>query len=478
MPPVLSICESFQLDLAEYARTGLRVGIWASSGRGKSFGVGVFCEELLSAGIPVIAIDPEGELHTLREQYRVLVLGGDQGDLPLPAGPAGVALALRRALSDGLGLVIDLSEHATNKGQQEAARPWLEHLWVMLSEHPSPAALVVEEVHIFAPQSGSATTADLMQRFAKQGRKRGAILVAASQRTQAVSKEFMSQLNFPAIGGFETERDYEAVKAVVDGHTFDEFRSLEPGRFYLPAAGGYYRWRPRRTSHGGSAPAWQSPAPDQVVRRDAGLDELVEQLRAAFAEAEPDQREAPSPDRARIKELEVALEQARRELTEAKEENTRLRIALQVAGLVKVQITQEVIARAPEIAAPAAAAVGAVAAPPVAKPAPATLADLKLPVESILLHPDVKELVRKSRNRARGRMTGASSWTDAIVKSLLKGTAVDPTEFASWYGYKGKTIINRIDTVLGALEDFGFATRKNGRYRVNEPYLVDLLTRG
>ncbi len=96
------------MNLTDYARPGLRVGIWASSGRGKSFGVGVFCEELLSAGIPVIAIDPEGELHTLREQFRVLVLGGERADLPLPPGRMGVHLTLSRVLEEGLGLVVDL----------------------------------------------------------------------------------------------------------------------------------------------------------------------------------------------------------------------------------------------------------------------------------------------------------------------------------------------------------------------------------
>src|SRR5262249_5141092 len=142
------------------------------------------------------------------------------------------------------------------KAQQQAAEPWLEQLWERVSERHALAALVVEEVHLFAPQSGSAVTSEIMQRFAKQGRKRGVILVAASQRTQAVSKEFMSQLNFPAIGGFETERDYNAVRAVVAGHPFEQFRSLAVGEFFLPAAGGFHRWRARRTSHGGDAPAW------------------------------------------------------------------------------------------------------------------------------------------------------------------------------------------------------------------------------
>ncbi|MFS8067608.1 MAG: helicase HerA domain-containing protein, partial [Byssovorax sp.] len=108
LAPVLTLCDDLSVSLADYARTGLRFGIWASSGRGKSFGVGVLCEELLAAGIPVIALDPEGEIFTLRERFRVLVLGGAHADLPLPTGDAAVALALRKALDEGLGLVLDL----------------------------------------------------------------------------------------------------------------------------------------------------------------------------------------------------------------------------------------------------------------------------------------------------------------------------------------------------------------------------------
>jgi hypothetical protein len=512
--PSLAICDGYRLDLTDYARTGLRVGIWASSGRGKSFGVGVLCEELLAAGIPVIAIDPEGELHTLREQYRVLVLGGEQGDLPLPPGPASIRMALGRALEEGLGLVIDLSEKPTARSQQEAARPWLEQLWILLSQRHMPAALVVEEVHIFAPQSGSACTADIMQRFAKQGRKRGAILVAASQRTQAVSKEFMSQLNFPAIGGFETERDYEAVKAVVDGHGFDEFRTLEPGRFFLTAAGDFYRWRPRQTSHGGDSPVWDPAEVQSAAVRDSALSELVAQLQEAFAADEP--ASAPVPDavaaeRARTKALEQELASVRDELLQAQAEVNRLQIALQITGAIKVMITQEIIARAPALAVPAAAQVagGAVMAavagapggtgtaaaasapaptPEQATPAvavvraeaqtPALVKEVRLTPDAILGVESIKTMIRSARDRARRRAPRSSQWVTAIVQSLAEGQALTSTEFAGRYGYWGKVTINRITAVLDALTTVGYASCKNGQYRLNEPYIRQVIMRG
>jgi len=175
MNPRLSICDGFHLELDSYARQGLRVGIWASSGRGKSFGMGVFFEELLAAGIPIIAIDPEGELHTLREQYRVLVLGGEQGDLPLPAGKFGIGLSLSRALDDGLGLVIDLSDRPTTKAQQQAALPWLEQLWVLMSERRAPAAPGGGAGHYLAPEAGVPTCGGIVQPPPKPGPPRGGV---------------------------------------------------------------------------------------------------------------------------------------------------------------------------------------------------------------------------------------------------------------------------------------------------------------
>ncbi|XXX74700.1 DUF87 domain-containing protein [Sorangium sp. So ce134] len=392
MSPILSLCDGYRLDLSDYARTGLRVGIWASSGRGKSFGVGVLCEELLAAGIPVVAIDPEGELHTLRERFRVLVLGGAHADLPLSSRERAAELALARVLDEGLGLVVDLSDQPTNRAQQEAALPFLERLWALLSERRAPAAVVVEEVHIFAPQSGASLTSEILHRLAKQGRKRGVLLAVASQRTQAVSKELMSQLNFPAIGGFEIERDYDAVKALVDGHTFEEFRALPAGEFYLPAAGRFERWRARHTAHGGDAPSWTGEAGGAPRLADSALSALIDELREALA-GETAGPPAPDPSaalRAEIRRLKQQLEQADEARRAAEAEVERLRTALQVASVVKVVIQNEIVARAGQsdgarpqaapapgaqaLAAPASGASTAPAPGAQAAPAPGALA--------------------------------------------------------------------------------------------------------
>lgn len=476
----LSICEGYHLEIQRFARVGLRVGIWASSGRGKSYGVGVFCEELLAAGIPVIAIDPEGELYTLRERFRSLVLGGPRGDLPLPPGRGSIRQVLMAARDQSLGLVVDLSDLPTSKGQQEAARPWLEELWVLLSERRQPVALVVEEVHLFAPQSGSATTAEIMQRFAKQGRKRGTILIAASQRTQAVSKEFMSQLNFPCIGGFETERDYEAVKAVVDGQPFATFRALEPGCFYLSAARQFERWRPRLTSHGGDAPDWGAPAPAEESERRTELEGLVKELQAAFAqEAEPAARLDPAAaERVRIRELEQEVVGLQASLKEARREVLKLQTALQVAGLVKVMVQQEVVQKVQHLEPPPppSGAQQEVVKTEVRAVQPEPVKDYKLPTETILADPNVKELVRKARLYTTRRYKRTSQFVPDTVKMLLNGHRFTPQSLATRWGYKSATMVNRMSAVLNGLRATGIATLRDGLYVADHSYLYRVVT--
>lgn len=479
MEQALRIGEEYRLNLSQFARTGLRVGVWASSGRGKSYGVGVFCEELLASGVPVVAIDPESELYTLRERFRVLVLGGPRADLPLPAGRASIRLVLSEAIQQRLGLVVDLSDLPTSKGQQEAARPWLEELWVLLSEQRQPTALVVEEVHLFAPQSGSATTAEIMQRFAKQGRKRGVLLVAASQRTQAVSKEFMSQLNFPCIGGFEAHRDYEAVKAVVDGQPFETFRTLEPGRFYLSAARRFERWRPRLTSHGGDAPEWDpAGVAETTVERASDLDDLVTQLRTAFEREQ--QASAPSaPERSRVKVLEEELARLQGQLREARGEVQKLQTALQVAGVIKVLVTQEVIQKAPQLQPPPAPApVQQEVVRTEARPARAInmVKEARLSADQVLADPGVKELVRKARLFSRRRYIKTSQYVEGTARMLLNGSTFNAQSLTARWGYKSTTMIKRMGMVLASLREYGIATVQNGEYAANHHHLYRVVT--
>jgi hypothetical protein len=180
------------------------------------------------------------------------------------------------------------------------------------------------------------------------------------------------------------------------------------------------------------------------------------------------------------------LAEAKRELSSAAEEANRLRIALQVAGAIRVTIIQEIIASVPAaavaIAGGTAQQEAAVAAPQVAvraevKPAPPLplLQEVKLPAEAVLRIEEIKSMVRRARARARRHYSQAGDWCQAIVKGLLNGAAINPVEMAGRYGYHGKVTANRIEAMLDALVAVGFADYKSGQYRLNEPYIRQLI---
>lgn len=107
---------SIELDAAETASQGNAVlGIRDS---GKTYTATALAEQLFDAGIPFIAFDPIGVWRFLRvpgagRGYRVVVAGGQEGDLPLAvaSAPAIVEAAMR----EGVSLVIDLFDIGLSK---------------------------------------------------------------------------------------------------------------------------------------------------------------------------------------------------------------------------------------------------------------------------------------------------------------------------------------------------------------------------
>ena len=56
----LQVSKTFSVPLADFASTGERDAVLASSGMGKSYLTGVILEETLENGILVAIIDPDG----------------------------------------------------------------------------------------------------------------------------------------------------------------------------------------------------------------------------------------------------------------------------------------------------------------------------------------------------------------------------------------------------------------------------------
>jgi hypothetical protein len=321
-------------SLADFASTGERDAILASSGMGKSYLTGVLLEETLENQILVCIIDPEGEHFTLAERYPCLIIGGDHAHVPFD--PAGVDLYIEAMLSTGLSTIFDLSEFIDQEQQDHYALIG-DALFRLEQKYRRKIRLVVEEAQIYAPQSGSGGTKKkgnagvdaitVSQRIAKRGRKRALDSLWATQRPASLSKDILSQCNRFWFGGITSELDYKAIKPFLTeaGISFQDIKSLQPGEFFYYAKGKTTRIKVRKRlcKHAGATPdagVTFTPATDKSL--DSVMQRLSKQIEAKAEELREEQSEI-----GRLKEL---LRKQERKIEKLREELERERMATKV----------------------------------------------------------------------------------------------------------------------------------------------------
>jgi len=257
--------QNFTVSLADYATTGERDAILASSGMGKSYLTGVLIEETLETGGLVCVIDPEGEHYTLAGRYPMMIIGGEQGNLPLEE--AALDLYVEAMLQNQISAVFDLSEYLDQE-QQHLYGLIAEHLFTLEQKYRSKIRLIVEEAQIYAPQRTGGFTSkgkkgfkdpvQASQKIAKRGRKRAIDSLWATQRPASLNKDILSQCNRFWFGGITSEQDYKAIRPFLNeaGISFAAIKALNPGEFYFYGKGNtqLLKVRKRLCKHGGATP--------------------------------------------------------------------------------------------------------------------------------------------------------------------------------------------------------------------------------
>lgn len=155
-------------------------------------------EPLLEAGKRVGVVDPTGAWWGLRSSrdgkepgFPILVLGGDHGDLPLPA--LGGAAVARLLVEQGVNLVADTSKLTTG----ERTRWMIEFAGTLFRLNRAPLHLVIDEAHYFAPK-GKIPDPDVgrmlheVNSLASGGRSRGVRLTVITQRPQKLHNDTLT----------------------------------------------------------------------------------------------------------------------------------------------------------------------------------------------------------------------------------------------------------------------------------------------
>jgi hypothetical protein len=219
----------FVID-ANLVATG-RTCVLGSSGSGKSYAVGVLCEELCRNEVPFAIVDTEGEHTGIKEKFKAIWVGEERGsdfswsnvDLRDLAGQA----------PDISPLILDVSDLADPR---ERVASFITALYETLTERRTPYLVVVEEADRFVPQYGQRVP--IFAEVARRGRKRGMGLMICSQRPSLVDKNVLSQCGNQLIGKLIIQNDLQSVAQFFPGKGLPkELTTLRAGQFF--AMGGF-----------------------------------------------------------------------------------------------------------------------------------------------------------------------------------------------------------------------------------------------
>ncbi len=205
----------FDFTLEAYEKEGLRIFLTAMSGGGKSYAAKVLCEELITAGYPLIIIDPEGEYASLRELFATVVIGGSFADIPLSEAIINQTIQTILTSQKPLIAIYDLNLLLSSERNSMAALIQ-ERLFAAASKYRRPLFFIVEECQLIAPQMLSkgqdSKSVDLSIDIAKRGRKRGINSIWITQRPAAVTKEVITQCNLWLFGRLIHKTDLDQIK--------------------------------------------------------------------------------------------------------------------------------------------------------------------------------------------------------------------------------------------------------------------------
>jgi uncharacterized protein len=251
MTPTLG---TLPIDLPRLLET--RLLVQANSGGGKSWALRRLLEQ--TAGqVQQLVIDPEGEFATLRERFDYIVCAPQGADaVATPQTAAALARALWKA---GTSAILDIYELKAHE-RILFVRRFLEALVNAPRALWHPTLVVIDEVHTFCPQVGSAESASAVIDLATRGRKRGLALVGATQRLSKLHKDAAAELLNKLIG--RTGLDVDVQRAADElgmsrKEATDALRNLRPGEFFAHR----HRDHHRRSRH--DAPADRPPRADR-----------------------------------------------------------------------------------------------------------------------------------------------------------------------------------------------------------------------
>ncbi|MFX0031729.1 MAG: helicase HerA domain-containing protein [Candidatus Hodarchaeota archaeon] len=265
----------YEFDVNLLVKNFGRIFITGKSGSGKSYTMGVLCEEFMDKGIPVVILDRHGEYGSLK------VAATNEG------------MKGEKAESEYVDKIIEFSDLKINKGgdidveylfsldatdlvapnlctivnmrgmdltvQEMIAGKLLKKLYqASTSRRIPPFYLFLDEAHLFAGKKRT-ETCETVKLFSQEGRKFGANLVIGTQRPQLLDTTIRAQAGSWIVHNLTDVRDIDVTISSAEDLSKDnrkDISGLDKGQSIIcgEAVKGiplYVKIRKRRTEHGG-----------------------------------------------------------------------------------------------------------------------------------------------------------------------------------------------------------------------------------
>lgn len=215
--------KSVPIDLDDIVKG--RALFQANSGGGKSYITRKFLEES-NGKIQQIIIDPEGEFSSLREKYDYLLIGKDNADIQIDINHA--ELLAKRLMETGADAILDLYEMSTFE-RIRFVKVFVNALVNLPKKLWHPCLIIIDEIHVFAPESskGRSESLEAVASLASRGRKRGYALIGATQKLSKFHKDVASELNTKFTGRCTLDIDQKRAAQELGIKKHTELRNLK-----------------------------------------------------------------------------------------------------------------------------------------------------------------------------------------------------------------------------------------------------------
>ena len=307
----IEVAPNFSIDVQEHL-IDRGVAVMGIRRSGKSWTIGVICEQLLDLGQPIIVIDLMGEYYTLRERFNILIAAlGDAAHADIRYLSPEMAPQLAEfVISNGLSAVIDL-KHGRMLSRFEFLAAFLRALYHVEEKLKRPYVLIMDECHRITPEKGVIRIQSIKKvqteveawvyEIGATGGHYGLGFIVAARRSAEISKMVLSQTEVRILHKFTDPTDVNYIREWLDQDQAERVKKFSKGDAVVVGLEEplFIQVGERMCSHGGKTPLAKPVETPELHEAIVRLSELL---------ARPEEEAALEVEVERIQALEETKE--------------------------------------------------------------------------------------------------------------------------------------------------------------------------